>query len=64
MELTGRTLQTVPGYTDKVEFGVLVFFAYPVEGSGRLVRCITRFVVLVGRLELFCLLKYFKWLLK
>ena len=24
----------MPGYTDKVEFGVLVSFAYPVEGSG------------------------------
>lgn len=34
VELTGRTLRNVPGYTDKVEFGVLVFFAYPVEGSG------------------------------
>ena len=36
VELTGRTLRNVPGYTDKVEFGVLVFFAYPVEGSGEL----------------------------
>ena len=33
-ELTGRTLLPVPGYPDKVEFGVLVSFAYPVEGSG------------------------------
>ena len=24
----------VPGYKEKVEFGVLVSFAYPVEGSG------------------------------
>lgn len=36
-ELTGRTLLPVPGYKDKVEFGVLVSFAYPVEGSGKLV---------------------------
>ncbi|KAJ8299985.1 hypothetical protein KUTeg_021504 [Tegillarca granosa] len=28
-ELTGRTLLQVPGYKDKVEFGVLVSFAYP-----------------------------------
>lgn len=32
-ELTGRTLLSVPGYTDKVEFGVLISFAYPVENS-------------------------------
>ena len=33
-ELTGRTLLPVPGYTEKVEFGVLVSFAYKVEDSG------------------------------
>ncbi|KAH0630441.1 hypothetical protein JD844_013470 [Phrynosoma platyrhinos] len=33
-ELTGRTLLPVPGYKEKVEFGVLVSFAYKVEGSG------------------------------
>lgn len=33
MELTGRTLLSVPGYDEKVEFGVLVSFAYPVEGD-------------------------------
>lgn len=33
-ELVGRTLLPVPGYSDKIEFGVLVSFAYPVEGSG------------------------------
>ncbi|CAB1456282.1 unnamed protein product [Pleuronectes platessa] len=32
-ELTGRTLLPVPGYTEKVEFGVLVSFAYKVDGS-------------------------------
>uniref|UniRef100_A0A665VVH6 Valine--tRNA ligase n=1 Tax=Echeneis naucrates TaxID=173247 RepID=A0A665VVH6_ECHNA len=32
-ELTGRTLLPVPGYKDKVEFGVLVSFAYKVDGS-------------------------------
>ncbi|XP_058864914.1 valine--tRNA ligase [Acipenser ruthenus] len=32
-ELTGRTLLPVPGYKDKVEFGVLVSFAYKIEGS-------------------------------
>lgn len=34
IELSGRTLLDVPGYQDKVEFGVLHSFAYPVEGSG------------------------------
>uniref|UniRef100_A0A3B4BJC1 Valine--tRNA ligase n=1 Tax=Periophthalmus magnuspinnatus TaxID=409849 RepID=A0A3B4BJC1_9GOBI len=32
-ELTGRTLLPVPGYKEKVEFGVLVSFAYKIEGS-------------------------------
>uniref|UniRef100_A0A3B3T8C0 Valine--tRNA ligase n=1 Tax=Paramormyrops kingsleyae TaxID=1676925 RepID=A0A3B3T8C0_9TELE len=32
-ELTGRTLLPVPGYKEKVEFGVLVTFAYKIEGS-------------------------------
>ncbi len=32
-ELTGRTLLAIPGYKDKVEFGVLTEFAYPVDGS-------------------------------
>lgn len=29
----------VPGYKEKVEFGVLVSFAYPVEGSGNAEKC-------------------------
>uniref|UniRef100_F1KZF2 valine--tRNA ligase n=1 Tax=Ascaris suum TaxID=6253 RepID=F1KZF2_ASCSU len=33
IELNGRTLLSVPGHPKKVEFGVLVSFAYPVEGS-------------------------------
>lgn len=33
-ELRGRTLLRVPGYEDPVEFGVLVAFAYPLEGDG------------------------------
>ena len=35
MEVEGRTFLPVPGYDEKVEFGVLVSFAYPVEGSGK-----------------------------
>ncbi len=30
VELAGRTLLAVPGYQDKIEFGVLVSFAYQV----------------------------------
>ncbi|XP_067830029.1 valine--tRNA ligase [Heptranchias perlo] len=32
-ELMGRTLLPVPNYKDKVEFGVLISFAYKIEGS-------------------------------
>jgi valyl-tRNA synthetase len=32
-ELSGRTLLTVPNYDEKIEFGVLVSFAYPLENS-------------------------------
>ncbi|KAH8815082.1 valyl-tRNA synthetase [Xylogone sp. PMI_703] len=32
-ELSGRTLLDVPGYDKKVEFGVIIHFQYPVEGS-------------------------------
>ncbi|PSN35861.1 Valine--tRNA ligase [Blattella germanica] len=33
VELSGRTLLSIPGYEEKVEFGVLVSFAYKVEGT-------------------------------
>lgn len=36
-ELTGRTLLPVPGYDEKIEFGVLVSFAYPLEDSDEVV---------------------------
>lgn len=32
-DLEGRTLLDVPGYERKVEFGILVHFKYPVDGS-------------------------------
>lgn len=41
-ELTGRTLLPVPGYKEKVEFGVLVSFAYKVDGTGKNVASTTR----------------------
>lgn len=33
VEIPGRTYLSIPGYNDKVEFGVLVSFAYKVEGT-------------------------------
>jgi valyl-tRNA synthetase len=32
-ELTGRTLLDVPGYDKKVEFGIIVYFKYEIEGT-------------------------------
>ena len=37
-EIPGRTFLPVPGYTEKVEFGVLVSFAYKVKGSGEIIK--------------------------
>jgi len=48
-ELTGRTLLPVPGYSEKVEFGVLVSFAYPVEDSDEeIVVATTRVETMLG----------------
>lgn len=33
IELTGRTMLSIPGYQQKVEFGVLVYFAYRTEDT-------------------------------
>lgn len=49
VELTGRTLLSIPGYKDKVEFGVLVSFAYKVCGSDdELVVATTRIETMLG----------------
>ncbi|KAG0081839.1 hypothetical protein BGZ90_003523 [Linnemannia elongata] len=50
-ELTGRTLLNVPGYDvkEKFEFGVLISFAYPVEGSDeKIVVATTRIETMLG----------------
>ena len=31
----GKTEMTVPGYTKKIQFGVLHYFTYAVEDSGK-----------------------------
>lgn len=49
VEITGRTLLSIPGYSDKVEFGVLVSFAYQVEDSDEeIVVATTRVETMLG----------------
>ena len=51
MEVNGRTLLSVPGCKEKVEVGVLVEFAYPVEGGeGEVVVATTRVETMLGRM--------------
>ncbi|KEY67624.1 hypothetical protein S7711_07821 [Stachybotrys chartarum IBT 7711] len=40
-DLEGRTLLDVPGYDKKVEFGVIVHFKYPIEGSDETIEVAT-----------------------
>ncbi|CAD5228298.1 unnamed protein product [Bursaphelenchus okinawaensis] len=48
-ELTGRTQLSVPGYEEKVEFGVLTSFAYKLEGSDdEIVVATTRIETMLG----------------
>uniref|UniRef100_A0A8U7NFQ0 Valine--tRNA ligase n=1 Tax=Corvus moneduloides TaxID=1196302 RepID=A0A8U7NFQ0_CORMO len=49
-ELGGRTLLRVPGYEEPVEFGVLVAFAYPLEGGedAEVVVATTRLETMLG----------------
>lgn len=49
IELPGRTFLSVPGYTEKVEFGVLVSFAYQVADSDeKLIVATTRVETMLG----------------
>ncbi len=48
-ELPGRTLLAVPGYKEKVEFGVIVSFAYKVADPGT--DCHDEIVVATTRIE-------------
>ncbi|PVD22509.1 hypothetical protein C0Q70_18323 [Pomacea canaliculata] len=48
-EIEGRTLLSVPGYKEKVEFGVLVFFAYPVcDSDEEIIVATTRIETMLG----------------
>jgi valyl-tRNA synthetase len=40
-ELKGRTLIDVPGYEKKVEFGVIIHFKYPIDGSDETIEVAT-----------------------
>lgn len=40
-ELNGRTMLDVPGYDRKIEFGVIVHFKYPIEGSDETIEVAT-----------------------
>lgn len=49
IELPGRTFLSVPGYDEKVEFGVIVHFAYQVENSDeKLIVATTRVETMLG----------------
>ncbi|CAM6095914.1 unnamed protein product [Calypogeia fissa] len=49
LDVPGRTLQSVPGYDNPVEFGVITSFAYPLEGAeGEIVVATTRLETMLG----------------
>ncbi|XP_024864985.1 valine--tRNA ligase, mitochondrial isoform X3 [Kryptolebias marmoratus] len=49
VEVSGQTMLSVPGYENKVEFGALYTFAYPVEGhDGRVAVSTTRPETMLG----------------
>ncbi|XP_076670453.1 valyl-tRNA synthetase isoform X1 [Andrena cerasifolii] len=49
MELPGRTLLAIPGYQEKIEFGVLVLFAYEVmDTNEKIVVATTRIETMLG----------------
>lgn len=49
IELKGRTFLSVPDYDEKIEFGIIVSFAYPIEGSDeRIVVATTRPETMLG----------------
>ena len=55
VELPGKTLLSVPGYKDKVEFGVIISFAYKVENSSEeIVVATTRIETMLGGLFSYC----------
>ncbi|XP_070163843.1 valine--tRNA ligase isoform X2 [Polyergus mexicanus] len=49
MELTGRTLLSIPGYEKKIEFGVLIFFVYQLfDSKDKIIVATTRIETMLG----------------
>ncbi|XP_017879965.1 valine--tRNA ligase [Ceratina calcarata] len=49
LELTGRTLLSIPGYQEKIEFGVLVLFSYEViDSEEKIIVATTRIETMLG----------------
>lgn len=49
VELEGRTMLDVPGYDKKIEFGVMHYFYYPIEGTEEKIEVgTTRIETMVG----------------
>lgn len=49
MELNGRTLLSIPGYEKKVEFGILVSFAYQLlDSDDKIIVATTRIETMLG----------------
>ncbi|TGZ52897.1 Uncharacterized protein DBV15_11843 [Temnothorax longispinosus] len=49
VELSGRTLLSIPGYEKKVEFGILVFFAYQLlDSEDKIIVATTRIETMLG----------------
>uniref|UniRef100_A0AAQ5Y1C5 Valine--tRNA ligase, mitochondrial n=1 Tax=Amphiprion ocellaris TaxID=80972 RepID=A0AAQ5Y1C5_AMPOC len=51
-ELSGQTMLFVPGYENKVEFGTMYTFAYPLEGHGKHLRLSRNLIHVVLRVVL------------
>ena len=49
MDIRGETFRKVPGYDHEVQFGVLISFAYPLEGDlGEIIVATTRVETMLG----------------
>lgn len=49
-QLSGRTMLPVPGYKEKVEFGVIISFAYKIENSDEeIIVATTRIETMLGK---------------
>lgn len=56
-ELSEQTMLSVPGYENKVEFGTMLTFAYPIEGHGEYLLMSRKLYILF--LGLFCFIFFY-----